>query len=124
MFDEGAFWRGAALFDLGEYFEAHEAWEARWLTTKLPGERLFLQGLIQVAASLHKLFVRHSPESAERLLTRGLAKLDGSDTGMIEGFDLAAFRSALHACLPHLADAGFERTRVPRISMARIPASR
>jgi hypothetical protein len=116
MFDEGAFWRGAALFDLGEYFEAHEAWEARWLTTELAGERLFLQGLIQVAAAFHKLFVSRSKESAERLLTRGLTKLDASATGTIAGFDLAAFRSALHACLPQLADAGFERTQVPRIS--------
>jgi hypothetical protein len=112
MHDEGAFRRGASLFDRGEYFEAHEAWEVRWLATDDAGERLRLQGLIQVAAAFHKLFVSHSPESARRLLARGLAKLDACDCDPIANFDLASFRRDLHACEQELADARFERGRV------------
>jgi hypothetical protein len=116
VYDERAFRRGATLFDAGQYFEAHEAWEARWLTTQDTGERLLLQGLIQVAAAFHKLFVMHSAESAERLLSRGLAKLEASDAAIIASFELAAFRRELHACKPDLADTQFDRSRVPRMT--------
>lgn len=52
---------GAALFDAGQWYEAHEAWEDHWLAAD-GDERLFLQGLIQLAASLHKgLRMGHAP---------------------------------------------------------------
>ena len=55
---------GAALYARGEYFEAHEAWEELWLS--LDGEpRLFVQGLIQVAAACHKAFVQDQPRLRE-----------------------------------------------------------
>ena len=40
--------RGAALFNTGKFWEAHEAWEEAWLELENE-EKLFLQGLIQVA---------------------------------------------------------------------------
>ena len=115
MIDEGAFWRGAALFDRGDYFDAHEVWEERWLSTGEPNERLLLQGLIQVAAAFHKLFVSHSPTSAERLLARGLTKLAACDSASVPAFELTAFCRALHACKHHITEAGFDPAQIPRM---------
>ena len=46
--------RGVDHFNRGEYFEAHEAWEAAWLRAS---GRLaeFYKGLVQCAAALHHL---------------------------------------------------------------------
>ena len=66
--------RGAALFDQGRFWDAHEAWEEAWLEED--GEvRLFLQGLIQVAAGYHKATVQLQPNGCVKLLRSGLAKL-------------------------------------------------
>ncbi|GGR48342.1 hypothetical protein GCM10008959_06690 [Deinococcus seoulensis] len=51
--DARAFERGAALFARGEWWEAHEAWEEPWLRASGP-DRAFLQGVILLAAALHK----------------------------------------------------------------------
>jgi len=65
---------GAALYARGEYFEAHEAWEELWLS--LDGEpRLFVQGLIQLAAACHKAFVQDQPRGCVKLLETALVKL-------------------------------------------------
>ncbi len=46
--------RGIELFNAGEYFECHEAWEEIWL--KYEGaERQLLYALIQSAVALHHL---------------------------------------------------------------------
>jgi uncharacterized protein len=65
---------GAALYARGEFFEAHEAWEELWLS--LDGEpRLFVQGLIQVAAACHKAFAQNQPRGCVKLLETALTKL-------------------------------------------------
>ena len=67
--------RGAALFDQGRFWDAHEAWEEAWLEEE--GEvRLFLQGLIQVAAGYHKATVQLQPNGCVKLLRSGLDKLE------------------------------------------------
>jgi predicted metal-dependent hydrolase len=67
--------RGAALFDDGRFWEAHEAWEEAWLEED--GDvRLFLQGLIQVAAGYHKATVQMQPNGCVKLLRSGLDKLE------------------------------------------------
>jgi len=90
-----AFTRGAELFDEGAYFDAHEVWEERWRVETNAAERLFLQGLIQVAAALHKREVMGSPEVAARVLTRAREKLDQSPANIREGFNLEQFRAKL-----------------------------
>ena len=66
--------RGRALFDGGRYFEAHEVWEEVWLRER--GEsRTALQGLIQIAAGLHKAGLGQ-PRGCVRLLEAGLSKLE------------------------------------------------
>jgi uncharacterized protein len=51
---EGALAEGLRLYDAGEFFTAHEAWESVWLVSPEP-EKTFLQGLIQVTAAFHHL---------------------------------------------------------------------
>ena len=70
---------GAALYARGEFFEAHEAWEELWLS--LDGEpRLFVQGLIQVAAACHKAYAQAQPRGCVKLLETALEKLAPSPT--------------------------------------------
>ena len=51
---EGALAEGLRLYDAGEFFTAHEAWESVWLKSPEP-EKTFLQGVIQVTAAFHHL---------------------------------------------------------------------
>ncbi len=104
---------GARLFDEQAYFEAHEVWEERWRVVD-GEERRVLQGLIQIAAALHKLLVMESPAPASRLFARGLAKLGDVET--LQGLDLVAFRERVRVCAD-LLDAGrFDRAAIPRFS--------
>ena len=107
-----AFARGARLFDEGAFFEAHEAWEERWRVATEKAERDVLQGLIQIAAAFHKLLVMNSPDSASRLLAKGLAKLDASAASVPE-IELAAFRRGLRRCESDLAEGRFARSTIP-----------
>jgi hypothetical protein len=64
---------GLELFNRGEFFESHEALVAVWLETS--GEdRIFLQGLIQVAVSFYHLR-RGNVVGSRRLLLAALEKL-------------------------------------------------
>lgn len=46
--------RGIGLFERGEFFEAHEAWEDHWGKGG-PAERALTLGLIKAAVALHHL---------------------------------------------------------------------
>ena len=87
---------GARLFDDGRFFEAHEAWEQHWRVENDPERRLLLQGLIQIAAALHKLLDLGAADSASRLFSRGLFKLDACPTLTAE-LGLRAFCEAVRA---------------------------
>ena len=64
--------RGADLFNAGEFFECHEVWEDVW-NVQPPSERLFLQGLIQIAVGCEH-FNRGNLRGAVALLERGTKK--------------------------------------------------
>ena len=68
------FERGLKLFRAGEYWEAHEAWEGVWLKHPEP-ERLFLQGLILLAAAFHQQ-KRGIYKGATNHLRKALGKLE------------------------------------------------
>jgi hypothetical protein len=85
--------RGAQLFDAGAYWDAHEVWESRWRVSEDADERLLLQGLIQIAAALHKL-IADAPLPAARLFSKGIAKL-ASRSRTTPALD--AFRQAVAA---------------------------
>ena len=61
--------QGIDHFNRGEYFEAHEAWEAIWLRTPAPLSN-FYKGLIQCAVAIHH-FRRGNLAGARRLYGRG-----------------------------------------------------
>lgn len=65
--------KGLHEFRAGRYFEAHEEWERLWKTAS-GDDRLFLQGLIQLAAGLVHL-ERRRPAPAMRLLRLAREKL-------------------------------------------------
>lgn len=70
----GALAEGLRLYQAGEFFAAHEAWESLWLVAQEPDKR-FLQGLIQVTAAFHHL-QRQNPLGTARLLQAALEKLE------------------------------------------------
>lgn len=118
--NQGALARGVELFNQGEFWHAHEAWEEAWLEEDDEPKR-FLQGLIQVAAGYYKATVQNQPGGCVKLLTAGLAKLSHQPDSF-EGVELLAFRAAV---LRTLAQArrwqagelpGLERAAIPRLA--------
>src|SRR6267378_852486 len=48
---------GVKLFNSGKFWNSHEAWEQVWIRHS-EDERLFFQGIIQLAAAYHQLVVK------------------------------------------------------------------
>ena len=70
----GAMAEGLRLYEAGEFFAAHEAWESVWLRAQEP-EKTFLQGLIQVTAAFHH-WQRENRLGTARLLRAALGRLE------------------------------------------------
>lgn len=51
------FGHGVQLFNSGKFWNSHEAWEQVWMR-HAEDERLFFQGIIQLAAAYHQLVVK------------------------------------------------------------------
>jgi predicted metal-dependent hydrolase len=68
------FQRGLEAFNSGHFYDAHELWEEVWLETLDP-EKMFLQGLIQVAAAFHH-YARANRQGTRNLLQAGLTKIE------------------------------------------------
>ena len=113
--------RGAALFNEGLYWEAHEAWEELWL--ELEDEpKLFVQGLIQVAAGYFKATVQLQPRGCVKLLTTALDKLDRAPPDFM-GVETRRFLPAVRGTLSEahrwLAGEipGIDRALLPRVEL-------
>lgn len=65
---------GVERFNRGEFWDAHESWEAIWLEASDPTKR-FLQGLIQLAAAYHH-FKRGTLAGGVRLVDAAERKLE------------------------------------------------
>jgi predicted metal-dependent hydrolase len=65
---------GLRRYHAGQFFAAHESWEAVWLGAQEP-EKMFLQGLIQVTAAFHHL-QRKNPLGTTLLLQAALGRLE------------------------------------------------
>ncbi len=65
---------GLEAFNSGHFYDAHEHWEEVWLETPNP-EKMFLQGLIQVAAAFHH-YSRANRLGTQNLLQAGLTKIE------------------------------------------------
>lgn len=111
---ETSFARGVRIFDDGDYFAAHEAWEERWRVSIDHEERSMLQGLIQLAAAFHKLFDRADPESAVRLFERAMTKLEKAPAAH-EGIPVATFVDAVRTRIDSSSLPSLTRSKVPRL---------
>jgi predicted metal-dependent hydrolase len=105
------FQRGAAEFDSGHFFAAHELWEQLWKASAEP-QRSVLQGLIQLAAAaLHAQRgnahgARLLCEKAKGRLSAARTALPGVDTkrvvAEVEVFLDAKARGTTPACRPRI----------------------
>jgi predicted metal-dependent hydrolase len=68
------FQKGLEAFNTEHFYDAHEYWEEVWLETQDP-DKMFLQGLIQVAAAFHH-YSRANSLGCRNLLQAGLLKLE------------------------------------------------
>jgi hypothetical protein len=84
--------RGVELFNRGEFWESHEAWEQIWLRHQEPS-RVFIQALIQLAAAYHQLHrgIRHG---VVKHLNNVALKL-GPFSGQFLGVDVDAIKEAV-----------------------------
>lgn len=85
---------GAALFDRGAYWHAHEVWEAAW-RCYAGTDRHYFRGLIQIAAMNFHL-QRGNRGAARRLLDSAVRNLHGADP-LAWPFDCAHVTVALAA---------------------------
>lgn len=107
--------RGVELFNRGLYFEAHEIIEEVWRPLPAGGDRVFLQGLIQVAVAMaHQR--RGRVASARTLLARARAKLVPLAPAL-HGFDLRALLRDLDAVEAGWEGAPERPVRSPRIEI-------
>ena len=113
--------RGAELFKRGLFWEAHEAWEVAWL--ELEDEpKLFVQGLIQVAAGYYKATVQNQPRGCVKLLTAALEKLEPLPSDFL-GVETRRLLPAVRLTLAeaHRWVAGdvpsFDRSLIPRLEL-------
>jgi uncharacterized protein len=105
--------RGLEAFNSAHFYDAHEHWEEVWLETPNP-DKMFLQGLIQVAAAFHH-YSRANLLGTRNLLQAGLHKLDRFPE-VHGGLEIEALREAVRGWLAAL-DAGKipESRKPPRI---------
>ena len=73
--DKEEFARGVRLFNERKFWEAHEAWEVVWRRHTEDG-RLFLQGLILMAAAYHTLFDKGRYMGSLSNLAKALYRLE------------------------------------------------
>ncbi len=87
---------GIDLFNKGQYWEAHEAWEEVWKVSK--GEqKLFYQGLIQTAAALLH-YDRNNTRGAHLCINNALKKLENLPSPYMS-LELKSFTKELRSFL-------------------------
>ena len=107
------FHKGLEAFNSGHFYEAHEHWEEVWLETLDP-EKMFLQGLIQVAAAFHH-YSRANRQGAQNLLRAGLTKVERFPQ-VHGGLALEPLRVAVRRWLAALQDGDDPaKEEIPRI---------
>jgi uncharacterized protein len=87
--------RGVDLYNLGYFWESHEAFEALWRAHVPEPTASYFQGLIQIAAAELKRLAG-SEGAAQALYGRGLARLRGVASPFL-GLDVARFANEVEA---------------------------
>ncbi|MBY0523225.1 MAG: DUF309 domain-containing protein [Gemmataceae bacterium] len=113
---------GIVLFNRGDFFEAHEVWEALWMDTPAP-EKRFYQGLIQAAVGLCH-FNNGNLRGAAKLYSSSRAYMDRYGSPFL-GIDTARFWEQMRQCFTpvlNVADPDrhaiqLDEALVPRIAL-------
>ncbi len=87
---------GINFFNDGLYYEAHESWEDMWRVAG-KDERLFCQGLVQIAVGLHHR-TNGNVLGGNRVLGRGLGHLENFPDQYM-GVDNSSLVGDIHAVL-------------------------
>jgi uncharacterized protein len=107
------FQMGLDAFNSSHFYDAHEHWEEIWLETPHP-EKVFLQGLIQVAAAFHH-YSRSNRLGTRNLLREGLFKLN-TFPAEHRGLAIEPLRATVRIWLEELnAGENPEHEKIPRI---------
>lgn len=101
---------GAELFDAGRWWDAHEAWEVVWHAAEGEQRRL-VQGLILLAAALHKRW--HHGSLAHRNYHKARRHLDGLPPRWGR-LDLPALQAEVWAALETSAETVPALPQIPR----------
>jgi len=80
---------GIILFNEGMHIEAHEAWERVWVNLAETPEKHFIQGMIMIAAAIHKYKKKEYPGTT-KLLEKGLNYMKENKAADV-GLDKDAF---------------------------------
>src|SRR6266481_4010844 len=109
------FRKGLEAFNSGRFYEAHEHWEEVWLQTLDP-EKMFLQGLIQVAAAFHH-YSKANRQGTRNLLQAGLTKIERFPHAH-KGLEVEHLRIAVRRWLAALeSGADLAKDEIPRINL-------
>ncbi len=91
--------RGVQDFNQANYWEAHESWEAIWLTV-VGDAKHFYAGLILLAAALHKARNMNNPRGGRRNYAKALAHLAHiEDNAIYHGIAVRELEAAVHQAL-------------------------
>ncbi|HEX2253354.1 MAG TPA: DUF309 domain-containing protein [Thermoanaerobaculia bacterium] len=107
---------GVELFNGGEHFLAHEAWETVWRSTT-PEPADLWRGLIQVAAGLYHHLERGKPAAARRVLARGRRRVEAFGERCC-GLELAPLVAACRAWEAWLEEPAGAPPPLPRIALS------
>lgn len=90
------FIQGLELFNKGEFYEAHEYFEAVWRETT-EDSREFYRALIQLSGGFFRL-TQERPAAARKFFARALSWLQDFPNPYL-GFDTTALRANLHTLI-------------------------
>lgn len=107
------------LFDAGNYFGAHEAWETCWGFAKGTDEEEFFKGLAQLGAG-YTHWVRGNPHGVVALLGRALSRIV-SHGPTHRGLDVDAFARRLEDLRMQAGAADREGTPLPPLEVHPVP---
>ena len=111
------FERGIRLFNEGQFFDSHEAWEEVWSSERGP-RRLFLQSLIHLAVGLYHARCDNTA-GAIRQLRKGLRKLAGY-LPVCESIDTARLYQEACGVLEQI-ETGANHVQAPQIHVTLTP---
>jgi len=98
---ESNYLEGVARFNRGEFYEAHDFWEAAWRASP-PDDRLFYKGLIHATVSIYH-WIGGNRKGASRLYRSADRYLSGFPD-VYRGLRVRSFRERLAITLADIVD--------------------